>query len=203
MITFEEAYWRTGRILNIIVSSSRQNEVPRILNYLTAPKVMIWTACCASVAVFGLYQNIDLIAKDGDRVFPWNPSAIKWSDTYYESESIEQKLGEMFGVNHIIHSQASQIVTPFISSLAGSRFSSKTASKLSTFIATEIRHRISQLNYFGLVPKGLVEFFDDSSSSRMSTMNEIKIEPRIDLNDFKKVYSEVNHRFLVVPLILH
>lgn len=39
-LTFEEAYNRTKRILNISVSSSRTLEVPELLNYLTAPNVV-------------------------------------------------------------------------------------------------------------------------------------------------------------------
>ena len=43
-ITFQEAYNRTRRILNITVSSASLYELPRLLNYVTAPNVMIWSA---------------------------------------------------------------------------------------------------------------------------------------------------------------
>lgn len=36
----QEAYARTKRVLNISVSSSRKQEVPQLLNYLTAPNVV-------------------------------------------------------------------------------------------------------------------------------------------------------------------
>lgn len=39
-ITFAEAYNRTRRILNITVSSSTNYEMPKLLNYLTAPNVV-------------------------------------------------------------------------------------------------------------------------------------------------------------------
>lgn len=39
-LTFEEAYIRSKRVLNISVSSSRTQEVPQLLNYLTAPNVV-------------------------------------------------------------------------------------------------------------------------------------------------------------------
>lgn len=42
--TFQEAYNRTRRILNIPVSTSSLYELPRLLNYVTAPNVMIWSA---------------------------------------------------------------------------------------------------------------------------------------------------------------
>lgn len=43
-ITFQEAYNRTRRILNICVSTASLYELPRLLNYVTAPNVIIWSA---------------------------------------------------------------------------------------------------------------------------------------------------------------
>jgi TAG lipase / steryl ester hydrolase / phospholipase A2 / LPA acyltransferase len=43
-ITFLEAYNRTRRILNVAVSSTSMNELPRLLNYVSAPNVIIWSA---------------------------------------------------------------------------------------------------------------------------------------------------------------
>ena len=43
-LTFQEAYNRTRRILNICVSSAGLYELPRLLNYVTAPNVLIWSA---------------------------------------------------------------------------------------------------------------------------------------------------------------
>lgn len=43
-LTFQEAYNRTRRILNICVSSAGLYELPRLLNYVTAPTVLIWSA---------------------------------------------------------------------------------------------------------------------------------------------------------------
>jgi TAG lipase / steryl ester hydrolase / phospholipase A2 / LPA acyltransferase len=43
-LTFQEAYNRTRRILNITVSSASLYELPRLLNYITAPNVIIWSA---------------------------------------------------------------------------------------------------------------------------------------------------------------
>nr|CAI6607860.1 AIF_HP1_G0030800.mRNA.1.CDS.1 [Saccharomyces cerevisiae] len=43
-LTFREAYNRTGKILNITVSPASLFEQPRLLNNLTAPNVLIWSA---------------------------------------------------------------------------------------------------------------------------------------------------------------
>jgi predicted acylesterase/phospholipase RssA len=40
--TFQEAFDKTGRIINITVAPSNNYDPPRLLNYLTAPHVCIW-----------------------------------------------------------------------------------------------------------------------------------------------------------------
>ena len=62
-VTFYEAYERTGKILNITVSPANDYERPRLLNYLTSPNVLIWSAACASCAFPILYQPVELVAK--------------------------------------------------------------------------------------------------------------------------------------------
>jgi TAG lipase/steryl ester hydrolase/phospholipase A2/LPA acyltransferase len=42
--TFQEAFDRTGRILNIVVTPKNSSDPPRLLNYLTSPHVMVWSA---------------------------------------------------------------------------------------------------------------------------------------------------------------
>ena len=39
-LTFEEAYARSKRILNITVATSGKTGIPNLLNYLTAPNVV-------------------------------------------------------------------------------------------------------------------------------------------------------------------
>jgi TAG lipase/lysophosphatidylethanolamine acyltransferase len=39
-LTFEEAYIRTKRVLNITVATTGRGGVPNLLNYLTAPNVV-------------------------------------------------------------------------------------------------------------------------------------------------------------------
>ena len=47
-ITFLQAYALTGRVLNISVSTLGSADPPRLLNYLTAPDVLIWSAVTAA-----------------------------------------------------------------------------------------------------------------------------------------------------------
>ena len=64
---FLEAYQHTNRILNISVSPADSHQFPRLLNYLTAPNVLIRWAALASSAIPGLFVEIGrrLQAADG------------------------------------------------------------------------------------------------------------------------------------------
>ena len=54
-LTFQEAFDRTGRIINITVAPVNNYDPPRLLNYLTAPHVCVWSAAAASCAVPGAF----------------------------------------------------------------------------------------------------------------------------------------------------
>lgn len=54
-LTFEEAYNRTKRILNITVATTDRGGVPNVLNYLTAPNVV----CTASAFPSTTYESKD------------------------------------------------------------------------------------------------------------------------------------------------
>ncbi|CAK5275540.1 unnamed protein product [Mycena citricolor] len=72
-LTFREAYQRTGRVLNISVIPADRHSPTRLLNYLTAPDTVIWSALLASAAVPGILPPVVLMQKlrDGS-VVPWN-----------------------------------------------------------------------------------------------------------------------------------
>lgn len=46
--TFLENYENTGWILNVSISSTHEKDVPRLLNYITTPNILIWSAVSAS-----------------------------------------------------------------------------------------------------------------------------------------------------------
>ena len=64
--TFQEAFDRTGRILNIIVSPQNRSDPPRLLNYLTAPHVLVWSAAVASSSLPGVFESNKLLCKNAD-----------------------------------------------------------------------------------------------------------------------------------------
>ncbi|KAK4457164.1 acyl transferase/acyl hydrolase/lysophospholipase [Cladorrhinum samala] len=115
-VTFQEAYNRTRRICNICVSSASIYELPRLLNYITAPNVMIWSAVAASCSVPLVFQAATLLVKDpvtGAHV-PWNPTPQHWIDGSVDNDLPMTRLAEMFNVNHFIVSQVNPHVVPFL-----------------------------------------------------------------------------------------
>ena len=65
-VRVQEAFDRTGRIINITVSPNDAHRPPRLLNYLTAPHVLVWSAATASSAVPGVFRPQALLVKDLD-----------------------------------------------------------------------------------------------------------------------------------------
>ena len=107
--TFQEAFDRTGRILNITVSPQSRTDPPRLLNYLTSPHVLIWSAALASASLPGVFEPNRLMVKDADgteRFESTSGIATHFQDGSMEADLPMQQLSEMFNINHFIISQA-------------------------------------------------------------------------------------------------
>ena len=114
-LTFEEAYKKSGRILNITVSPNGVNQPPRLLNYLTFPYLYVHEAVLASCAVPILFPPVMLMTRDikGDRV-PYMPQ-LKWNDGSLKSDLPTIRLRRLHNVNHFVVSQTNPHVLPFVS----------------------------------------------------------------------------------------
>lgn len=113
-LTFQEAYYRTRRVLNVTVSPSSIHEMPKLLNYLTAPNVLIWSAVCASCSVPFVFASYDILAKHpktGEH-YSWSPSTF--IDGSVDNDLPMARLSEMFNVNHFIACQVNPHVAPFL-----------------------------------------------------------------------------------------
>ncbi|CAG8771943.1 7972_t:CDS:10, partial [Gigaspora margarita] len=176
-LTFEEAFARSKRVLNITVSSTRRFEVPQLLNYLTAPNVLISSAACASVAIMGLYDSYDLIAKDKTgKQIPWATDVKfkRWTDAVpSEIDSPLSRLSELFNVNHFIVSQANPFIVPFMSQEQTTR--SNFLVKCGYFLSTEIKHRISQLEQMRILPRRLRGIVDEKVSGDITIVPSISM----------------------------
>ncbi|CAK7215043.1 triacylglycerol lipase [Sporothrix bragantina] len=182
-MTFEEAYRRTGRTLNITVVTGGAADVPSVLNFVTAPNVLIWTAAVASnassvvsdaatAAWYGRRQTA-ILCKDVDEegrtvIKPWPlADAVQFRHWTYGSygtrHSPLQRLAQLFNVNHFIVSQARPYLVPFLEpsmhSPAMRGFAMGTIARANAFVLHHtghfVRHRLDQMVRLGWLPLAL------------------------------------------------
>ncbi|KAF8716679.1 hypothetical protein AX14_012244 [Amanita brunnescens Koide BX004] len=119
-MTFREAYLRTGRILNISVIPADPYSPTKLLNYITAPNTLIWTALLASAAVPGILNPVVLMEKREDgHVIPWNWGS-KFKDGSLRVDIPVQSLNLYFNVTNPVVSQVNPHVHLFFFSPRGS-----------------------------------------------------------------------------------
>jgi TAG lipase/steryl ester hydrolase/phospholipase A2/LPA acyltransferase len=206
-ITFQEAYNRTRRILNISVSAEGLHELPRLLNYITAPNVIIWSAVAASCSVPLIFSPAQLMAKDpktGEHV-PWNPSPIKWVDGSVDNDLPMTRLAEMFNVNHFIVSQVNPHVVPFLSkedeviASAAERSTSAVAAgpgwlhTMANLAKGEALHRMHVLAELGVFPN---TFTKARSVLSQKYSGDITILPEISYSNFPKILTNPSTEFM-------
>jgi predicted acylesterase/phospholipase RssA len=113
-MTFLEAYKHTGRILNISVSPADSHQFPRLLNYLTAPNVLIRRAALASSAIPGIFPAVQLRARNfAGKSVVYMPQH-RWIDGSVHEDIPKERVNRLHNVNHYIVSQTNPHVLPFM-----------------------------------------------------------------------------------------
>ncbi|KAF3252436.1 hypothetical protein TWF217_005834 [Orbilia oligospora] len=208
-ITFQEAYNRTRRILNICVSPASVYELPQLLNYLTAPNVLIWSAVAASCSLPLLFTPASVLAKNPKTGIaePWNASPQKWIDGSVDNDLPMTRLAEMFNVNHFIVSQVNPHVVPFLEKEPikpinpqgsnGSGESGGYEAWKSTFVSLamgEALHRINLLTEMGIFPTSLTKA---KSILSQKYAGDITIFPEVPLVDLQKLIKNPTPEFMI------
>ncbi|KAK4129539.1 hypothetical protein N657DRAFT_587592 [Parathielavia appendiculata] len=199
-LTFEEAYQRSKRILNITVVPAGQQGIPTLLNHVTAPNVLVWTAAVASNAsssTFYGHRQTKILCKDVDgNILPWAPAATvdfgHWTSASYKGRNAPlQRVSSLFNVNHYIVSQARPYLIPFLQSdmhgpSALGRRNKLTESKafITRLIGLEMRHRLRQLDRLHLLPASIRRFLVDENIPGGASMTLV---PQISLRDFVRL----------------
>lgn len=208
-ITFQEAYNRTRRILNICVSTESVYELPRLLNYVTAPNVMIWSAVTASCSLPFIFHSSPLLVKDpitGEH-HRWNPSPQHFIDGSVDNDLPMTRLSEMFNVNHFIVSQVNPHVVPFLakddhlSPEAKFRRSQQQVTNepdwLTTFTSLakdEALHRLQFMAEMGILPN-LMTKFQSVLSQKYS--GDITILPEMGINELSRLLVNPSADFML------
>ncbi|RCH81365.1 hypothetical protein CU098_000335 [Rhizopus stolonifer] len=120
-ITFKEAYERTGRIFNVSVIPYDPHSPPKLLNYITAPNCVIWSAILASAAIPGILNSVVLMQKKkgSDHLIPYN-YGHKYKDGSLSTDIPTLALNTQFNVNYTVVSQVNPHVHVFFYANQGS-----------------------------------------------------------------------------------
>ncbi len=104
-MTFKEAYEKTGRSINISISPAQPRQKSRLLNHIASPNVTLRSAVLASTALPGVFQPVQLEARNVEgEIKPYLPSR-RWIDGSFSQDLPAKRLARMYGVNHFIVSQ--------------------------------------------------------------------------------------------------
>lgn len=115
LMTFEEAYRKTGRDITITVSPADIHQYSRLLNARTSPNAIIAQAVRASCAIPYLFTPVQLRAKNREgEIVPYIPNR-KFADGSVMADMPINRLARLYGVNHSIVSQTNPIASPFLS----------------------------------------------------------------------------------------
>lgn len=197
-LTFEEAYARSKRILNITVATAGKTGSPNLLNYLTAPNVLIWSAAAASNASASstISSPITIYCKDETgSIVPWSHTEDTifqpWRHVNYnDGESPLSRIAELFNVNHFIVSQARPYLIPFLRSELNlldrrQRGWNNLSRSLMRLVLAELRHRVRQLDYIGLLPGSISRLLIDETIPGPN----ITLVPDLSLQDLYKLFQ--------------
>jgi predicted acylesterase/phospholipase RssA len=178
--TFAEAYGRTRRILNITVCPARDSSgPPMLLNYLTTPNVLIWSAASASCALPMVFAAVELVAKDSaGRLIPYQPDGRRWIDGSITSDIPIARIGELFNVNHFIVSQTNPHVIPKSLPLFQTR--------LALLIKSEFQFRYWQALQLRLVPRLVSSLFPHMLQPYEG---DVTIMPEVNLRDLMRLFN--------------
>ncbi|RMZ09263.1 hypothetical protein D0860_04336 [Hortaea werneckii] len=204
-LTFDEAYQRSKKILNITITASGSG-VPSLLNYLTAPNVLVWSAAMASNASDARSSPVKLLCKTSSgEIRPWIVSkeysyrpkkrVMSSPSTEYDRDTPLSRVAEQFNVNHFIISQARPYIAPFLAPSLDHSNSWRTSKQpimtgVMHLLMLEVQHRLSQMDTLGLLSPGLRRLLLDERVPAASWT----LVPQVRLADFARLLRNPNRQ---------
>ena len=112
--TFEEAFQRTGRKLNISTIPADPHSPVILCNDITSPHCIIWSTLLASLAVPGILNPVVLMMKNpiNGKVIPFSLGS-KWRDGSLRTDIPIEALNTYYNVNFTIVSQVNPHISLF------------------------------------------------------------------------------------------
>jgi predicted acylesterase/phospholipase RssA len=119
--TFLEAYQMTGRIINISVTGTNKYSPPVILNYRSAPDVVIWSAVLASSAFPNFLAPMELQIKHPrtGKLSPFHSHGKAWFDGTIKNDIPIEQMSKIWDANYFIVSQVNPHLIPLFFAQTG------------------------------------------------------------------------------------
>lgn len=207
-MTFEEAYRRTGRKLNVSTVPADPHSPVILCNNITSPNCIIWLSLLASAAVPGILNPVVLMMKNQytDEVVPFSLGS-KWRDGSLRTDIPLDALNTYYNVTFPIVSQVNPHILLFFFAPKGTVgrpvavLSRKTrrgkfaqlrggfiASALEQLCKLEITKWLRMIKNFDLLPRFMD--LDWLNIWLQQFSGSITIWPRIKLADFWYILSD-------------
>lgn len=196
--TFQEAYERSGRSINITVSPTHQHQKARLLSGYTSPYMLMWSGALASSAVPGIFPPVQLMKKDQNgRAIPFMPKQ-RWVDGSVVSDLPVDRLMHLYDVNFSIVSQTNPHIVPFLHS------QSKRDQK--TLVGLPWRALKAELKFHGMAAfnslrqMGEIEILRQVSGQAYSILaqryqGDVTIAPKYTLWHYRRLLSNPTPEF--------
>jgi TAG lipase/lysophosphatidylethanolamine acyltransferase len=185
--------------LNITVAIPDDIGVPQLLNYVTAPDVLIWSAVVASTATSKtLYSPVRLLCKEhSGRVRPYFACDSRSDDGTRSRrqgraqlrEAPLKRIGELFNVNHFIISQARPYMIPFVKARRFRTGILDLVAGLFRGVLDEVFHWFKQINIMGYLPTPLGRLLMDETIPSSSEWAKISLTPALSFKDIFRLFD--------------
>ncbi|GBB90901.1 hypothetical protein RclHR1_00180039 [Rhizophagus clarus] len=176
-LTFREAYERTGRILNISVIPYDPHSPPKVLNYITAPDCVIWSAVIASAAVPGILNPVVLMQKlKNGTIVPYN-YGHKWKDGSLRTDIPIQSLHMHFNVKNTIVSQVNPHIHLFFYAPRGS-------------VGRPVSHRHGRGWRGGFLLSSIEQYLKLDLSKWLKWIRDLELLPKVADQDWSTIWLQ-------------
>ncbi|KAF9906337.1 hypothetical protein EC991_000738 [Linnemannia zychae] len=177
-LTFLEAYERTGRVLNISVIPYDPHSPPKLLNYLTTPDCVVWSAVIASAAIPGILQPVVLMRKRPDgTLVPFSYGGRGFKDGSLRADIPLQALHTHFNVNYTIVSQVNPHVHLFFYAARGS-------------IGRPVSHLYGEGWRGGFLAASIEQFLKLDLSKWLKVLRDLELLPKFMNQDWSWVWLQ-------------
>jgi len=199
-MTFREAYERTGRILNVSCVPADPHSPTLLLNYLTSPDCVIWSAVIASAAVPGILNPVVLMQKLSDGTLAPFSFGHKWKDGSLRTDIPLKALNLHFNVNFSVVSQVNPHINLFFFSSRGSVGQPVThrrgrgwrggflGSAAEQYLKLDLTKWLKVLRHLELLPRPLGQDWSQIWLQQFS--GTITIWPRSVMSDFFNILTD-------------